>query len=89
MKCLKITVKGMVQGVGFRYFCYLKADEFNIKGYAKNLYNGDVEIMAEGEEGMLNDFIKAVKTGPPFSSINSMQIEDADSESRFTSFRIY
>lgn len=89
MKSLKIIVKGMVQGVGFRYFCYEKANELGIKGYAKNLYNGDVEILAEGEEAMLNEFIKAVNIGPKFSEVNSLKIDEIKNDSRYNSFRIY
>lgn len=79
----------MVQGVGFRYFCYEKANELGIKGYAKNLYNGDVEILAEGEEAMLNEFIKAVNIGPKFSEVNSLKIDEIKNDSRYNSFRIY
>jgi acylphosphatase len=89
MKCLKITVKGMVQGVGFRYFCYEKANEFGINGYAKNLYNGDVEILAEGDEALLNEFVEAVKIGPRFSDVNSVKVDEINYENRYNSFRIY
>ncbi|MBN1633280.1 MAG: acylphosphatase [Ignavibacteria bacterium] len=89
MKCLKIIVKGMVQGVGFRYFCFEKANELGIYGYAKNLFNGDVEIVAEGDETLLNEFIKAVNIGPRFSDVNSLNINEIQNESRFNSFRIY
>jgi len=89
MKCLKIIVKGMVQGVGFRYFCYEKANEFGINGYAKNLYNGDVEIMAEGEEALLNEFVKIVNIGPRFSEVNSLKIDEIECENRYNSFRIF
>ena len=50
MAAAKITVSGMVQGVGFRYFIARAADELNLKGYAKNLFNGNVEIYAEGRQ---------------------------------------
>lgn len=79
----------MVQGVGFRYFCYEKANEFGINGYAKNLYNGDVEIMAEGEEALLNEFVKIVNIGPRFSEVNSLKIDEIECENRYNSFRIF
>jgi len=89
MKCLKIIVKGIVQGVGFRYFCLKNARELNIGGYAKNLLNGDVEVIAQGEEGMLNEFIKIVQAGPEFSEVKSISVEETGSENRYNSFRIY
>lgn len=37
MRAIRIIVKGLVQGVGFRYYCYKTAKEYGITGYAKNL----------------------------------------------------
>jgi acylphosphatase len=74
MKNLLLTVKGVVQGVGFRYFCYKQASNFGITGYAKNLYNGDVEILAQGEESALNGFLSEIKTGPRHAAVSSVNI---------------
>jgi len=79
----------MVQGVGFRYFCFEKACELGINGYAKNLYNGDVEILAEGEDALLKEFVKAVNIGPRFSDVNSVKVDEINFENRYNSFRIY
>ncbi|MCX7833466.1 MAG: acylphosphatase [Ignavibacteria bacterium] len=89
MKHVKITVKGLVQGVGFRYFCAHKAIELSISGYAKNMYDGSVLIEAEGEDGMVNEFIESVKIGPPLSKVNSINVEELEYEGKFKSFRIY
>lgn len=89
MKTLKITVKGLVQGVGFRYFCYREAELRGIKGYAKNLINGNVEIVAEGEEGMINEFIKTVKSGPRYSRVNSLNIVEIKYENKYNTFSVY
>ncbi|MBL8016512.1 MAG: acylphosphatase, partial [Ignavibacteria bacterium] len=45
---VKIVVSGRVQGVGFRYFIARYASELGLTGYAKNLFTGEVEIIAEG-----------------------------------------
>ena len=45
---LIVTVKGYVQGVGYRYFCYKLAKSMDVNGYVRNLYNGDVELDIEG-----------------------------------------
>lgn len=89
MKTLKITVKGLVQGVGFRYFCSREADLRGIKGYAKNLINGDVEIVAEGEEGMINEFINEVKIGPRYSRVNSLNIVEIKYDNKYNTFSVY
>lgn len=89
MRTYKILISGVVQGVGYRYFCFKKAVEYKIYGYAKNLYNGDVEVQAQGEEGLLKDFIKELNTGPRFSSVKSVKIEQFDSEIEYSEFSIY
>lgn len=52
---------GRVQGVGFRYTAARMAQKFPVTGFVKNLSNGQVELMAEGEEKSLEDFLKAIK----------------------------
>jgi len=64
----------MVQGVGFRFYCYRQAAALGICGYAKNLYSGDVEIEAEGDEGVVKEFVKLVEIGPKFSKVNSVSV---------------
>ncbi|MBU4444237.1 acylphosphatase, partial [bacterium] len=47
----EIVVRGMVQGVGYRYFAYRKANQYGLCGYVKNLPRDDVQCEVEGEEG--------------------------------------
>jgi acylphosphatase len=83
-----IIVKGYVQGVGYRYFCYKKAKVFGLNGYVKNLYNGDVELEFEGEEGILNDYIKELRIGPEFSSVKSLNTQKLQYTGDFKEFLI-
>ena len=48
MKCISLIVSGKVQGVFFRANLKNKATELGLKGYAKNLPNGDAEVVAQG-----------------------------------------
>ncbi len=84
----KIIVKGIVQGVGFRYFCYRKAVEYGVTGFAKNLINGDVEVQAEGEENFVRDFIKELKIGPRDSVVKSISIDELPFKNEFEEFKI-
>jgi acylphosphatase len=86
---IKIIVNGLVQGVGYRYYCYRKANEFDIKGYTKNLPDGSVVIEAEGEKSMLNEFVKQLRIGPMNSNVKSVIIEELDEEKYYQDFRIY
>jgi acylphosphatase len=89
MKSVRIIVSGLVQGVGYRYFCFKKAREYDIKGYTKNLFNGDVEVLAQGKEGLLIGFIKELNTGPAHASVKSINMEEIESEKEYREFSIY
>ena len=89
MRAIRIIAKGLVQGVGFRYYCYKTAKEYGISGYAKNLYNGDVEILAQGEEGLLNDFVRRVNIGPINSSVTSLHKEETKYDDKMKTFEVY
>ena len=58
---VRLIAKGIVQGVGFRYFVRGRALKNNIKGLVRNLPDGSVEIFAEGDEGNLSNFIEEVR----------------------------
>ncbi|MGD0534673.1 MAG: carbamoyltransferase HypF [Methanoregula sp.] len=69
----RISVRGIVQGVGFRPFVYARACEFGIAGSVKNL-GSEVEIFARGER--FADFLAAVSRGPPMSRIDSVDVTE-------------
>lgn len=83
-----LVISGVVQGVGFRYFVYRKAKQYNLKGYIRNLYNDDVEIEVEGNKGLVLDFIKEVKVGPPSAHITAVNVEWREYKGRFENFDI-
>ena len=71
-----ITVIGRVQGVGFRFACRNMANSLGIKGFVKNLYNGDVYIEAEGTEVQLRHFIDWCSKGPSYANISEIKVND-------------
>lgn len=86
---VNISVIGYVQGVGYRYFCRRKAEEYNITGYAENLLDGSVFIAAEGEKALISEFIKDLKTGPMNASVKKVIAEELPFENEFTDFKIH
>ena len=74
MKCAHLIVSGRVQGVFFRANVKDKAVQLGLKGYAKNLENGDVEIVAEGNEGRIKELVDFIKKGPGIASVKGIQI---------------
>ncbi|MDD4157523.1 MAG: acylphosphatase, partial [Candidatus Cloacimonetes bacterium] len=54
MQTLKLLVEGRVQGVGFRHYIFKYAKRLELKGYVKNLDDGKVEIVVNGEESKIS-----------------------------------
>lgn len=73
----KITIRGIVQGVGFRPFVFAQAHALGIDGTVKNL-GSEVEIFARGEQ--FEAFLAAVSRGPPLSRIDSVEVTAARHE---------
>lgn len=88
-KSVKIIVTGMVQGVGFRYFIARSANELGLNGYVKNLWNGDVEIYAEGRKEFLEDLVKKAGAGPSHSRVESCKVEWLDFTNKYDNFEIF
>jgi acylphosphatase len=88
LKRAKIIVSGLVQGVGYRYFVMRHAENLNLKGYTKNLFTGEVVTEVEGDFGMINEFIKQLKTGPVKSHVTNCLINWSDFKNEFTKFEV-
>jgi acylphosphatase len=74
MKCVKIIVSGTVQGVFFRSNARNKANELEITGYAKNLKDGTVEIMAQGDDAKLKMFMDFLSASPKPSKVKNLTV---------------
>ncbi len=88
MICVKLTVSGKVQGVGFRWFIKQQANKLGINGTVRNLANGNVEIEVEGEEENVNELIRYAKAGPSFSRVSQVNIEKKTLTKIYKSFEV-
>ena len=70
-----LFLSGLVQGVGYRYFAMRKANVYGLKGFVKNLIDGRVEVVAEGEKNLIVEFIKELRRGPISAHVTEMNIE--------------
>ncbi|MFV0576602.1 MAG: acylphosphatase [Vibrio sp.] len=68
-------VSGMVQGVGFRYQTAHHALSLGVTGYAKNLNNGKVEVLACGNDLVVEDFYQWLKQGPRNAHVSGIEEE--------------
>jgi acylphosphatase len=89
MICRKCLVGGRVQGVFYRATALRRAQELAICGYARNLPDGRVEIMACGEDQAVQAFIKWLWIGSSASKVTSVEVteEPAAAAQRHTGFR--
>lgn len=76
IKEFELYVYGRVQGIGFRRSVQIQADALGISGYAENLPNGNVHIIAQGKEAEINQFISWLKSSPGFSSVDEVKVQN-------------
>ena len=86
-KRIHILYSGRVQGVGFRFTALNIAIELGIQGWVKNLSDGRVEIMAQGEEEVLKDFSKRLNRCF-LRYIQNTDIQWQDTTGEFNAFEI-
>jgi acylphosphatase len=83
----KYYISGQVQGVGYRYFAQRAARDLGIRGWARNLDDGRVEVLAIGTSRQLEDFEGELRVGPPYGAVRGLTVEDA-AEARVEGFHI-
>ena len=77
-----------MQGVFFRRFVKEHADEFKLVGYCRNLENGDVEVVAEGEDEAIGRFLAILKKGPEHAQIRNVVVEERKWSGDFKEFKV-
>ncbi len=88
MKQWYVLISGKVQGVGFRNFTQLNAQQLGVNGYAKNLANGKVEVVAEGDKSQLYALVEFLKKGPRYARVDSLEIDGRDFTGEYKGFGI-
>ena len=86
MYCIKGFVSGRVQGVGFRYFVQRHADAQQLAGYAKNLDDGRVEFLLQGDKVAVQSVLEHIHQGPSYSRVNRVEVRELETtinENRF------
>ena len=69
---LHLYISGRVQGVGFRFFTINRARAYSITGWVKNLYDGRIEIEAEGYKETLFMFLEDMRIGSRLSHVSNV-----------------
>lgn len=68
------TVRGMVQGVGYRYFAWREAMDLELTGWVSNESDGSVRCVAEGARGRLEAFVDRLRAGPPAAIVERVDL---------------
>ena len=77
-----------MQGVLFRSFAERHARRLGLVGYARNLSDGRVEVVAEGEKAALEELLKQLHQGPPGARVEGVDADWGEAEERYNDFRI-
>ena len=87
-KRLYAVITGRVQRVGYRDFVEDAADLLELTGWVRNLYNGDVEVVVEGEEPKLQQFSALISTGPSLAFVRNYTEDWSPATGEFRDFAI-
>jgi len=87
-ECSHIIVKGRVQGVYFRAYTQKQAIKHNLNGFVRNLANGDVEIVAEGDKADLQALVAWCHKGPLLARVSQVIATPHQSDEVFEGFEI-
>ena len=85
---IHVFVSGKVQGVGFRDFTRAQARSLNLTGWVKNLPDGRVELVAEGNREQLKKLLEAVSKGPPAARVDKIEVQEEPFASEFSTFEV-
>ncbi len=88
LKRIHIFVTGRVQGVFFRQSARVMAIKNNVNGWVRNLGDGRVEIVAEGQESNIDALADWCKTGPANSRVDEFELSEENSTDEFENFKV-
>ncbi|HVN96316.1 MAG TPA: acylphosphatase [Syntrophorhabdaceae bacterium] len=88
MKRMHIFVKGIVQGVNFRYNTRKKAGEYGLTGFTKNITDGRVEIVCEGAEADIRALVEWCRQGPQGAYVENVETKWEEYTGEFNDFTI-
>ncbi len=84
----KFIISGEVQGVGYRFFAQRAAARHQIRGYIKNLPDGRVEALIEGNESAVHAFRLDLAAGPTYSRVGEIEELVLEPSGTYSAFRI-
>ena len=84
----RYVIAGRVQGVGFRWFTHDAAAREGVHGWVRNLADGSVEVVVEGDAESVDRVEAAVRRGPSQARVERVEVEEHAPSGRITGFEI-
>lgn len=84
----RVIISGKVQGVYFRGFVRDHARTLGVNGYVRNLFDGRVEAVMEGEKEKIESLITLCRQGPPVSRVDKVEVTWEEFRGEFTTFTV-
>lgn len=84
----QFLISGEVQGVGYRYFALRSAAKHQVRGFARNLADGRVEVWAEGPQRAVEEFRHDLAAGPAYSNVTTVEEIAVEPTGSYSTFRI-
>jgi acylphosphatase len=81
----RATVSGRVQGVGYRFFAERAAREFGVRGWVRNLPDGRVESVVEGDEDAVRRYLDRLREGPRMGQVADLRVDEIS----WTGFEVF
>ena len=78
MTVLRVTVRGRVQGVGFRWQAQLRARQLGVMGWVRNTSSGLVEVHLEGQQEAVESLLDWLAVGPPSAHVTGLEVVSAE-----------
>jgi len=88
MKRIHLIISGMVQGIWFRHNTNRVANKLGLKGFVRNMPDGNVEVIAEGPEDKLKELIAFCRKGPAGARVDDVKVEYEEARNEFEGFSI-
>jgi acylphosphatase len=83
-----ILVEGRVQGVGYRAFAHRRAAMLGLVGYVRNCDDGSVFVHAEGDDAVIDEFVRQLEQGPRLARVACVTAARVPPTGHFSSFVI-
>ena len=85
---VRVFISGIVQGVGFRFYTIRRAQSLGVFGFVKNLRDGRVEVVTEGDSKTLEMFVNDLRKGPPVARVTNIEVIREKYKGEFKSFEL-